>query len=106
YEMKKSNPGKRVLILEKEANVAVHQSGHNSGVIHSGIYYKPGSLKAKNCLEGYRKLLSFADEHNIKHEICGKLIVATNWREEAMLHKIHERGIQNGLSGVKVLKSE
>src|SRR6185369_9929942 len=72
----RSFPHLRLLLVEKEASVARHQSGHNSGVIHSGIYYKPGSLKAKLCVEGARAMVEFCREHNIKHKICGKVIVA------------------------------
>ena len=71
-------PQLRLLLVEKEDGVARHQSGHNSGVIHSGVYYKPGSLKAKLCVEGAAAMVEFCREHNLKHEICGKVIVATS----------------------------
>lgn len=106
YHILKKFPGRRVLVLEKENAVAVHQSGHNSGVIHSGIYYKPGSLKAKNCLEGYDSLISFAEEHNIRYEICGKIIVATSREEVPLLDEIYKRGTQNGLENLQYLSRE
>ncbi len=71
----------KVIVLEKESSVARHQTGHNSGVIHSGLYYKPGSLKARNCLDGYAKLLQFCNENEIAHEVCGKIVVATSQSE-------------------------
>src|SRR5262245_3215184 len=67
----------KIAVLEKEDHVAAHQTGHNSGVIHSGLYYKPGSYKAKNCVDGRRELVQFAKTHHIKHDICGKIVVAT-----------------------------
>ncbi|MCY7330580.1 MAG: L-2-hydroxyglutarate oxidase, partial [Saprospiraceae bacterium] len=93
-------PGLQVTILEKENQVAQHQTGHNSGVIHSGIYYKPGSLKAINCKKGYDMLLAFCQEHGVPYDICGKVIVATQQKELASLENIYQRGIQNGLTGI------
>ena len=75
-------PDTKLLLLEKEKELSAHQTGNNSGVIHSGIYYKPGSLKATNCRKGYKELLNFCDNENIKYELCGKVIVATNEKEE------------------------
>lgn len=103
YTLQKTYPDKKVLILEKEDQVAVHQSGHNSGVIHSGIYYAPGSLKAQNCISGYGQLVEFAERHAIPFDICGKIIVAVDQKEIAALSKIHDRGKANGLKGLKVL---
>ena len=101
------NHSLKVLILEKENSVAKHQTGNNSGVIHSGIYYKPGSLKAQNCITGYKMLIDFCNANNIKYDICGKVIVATNTNELQGLENIFNRGIQNGLTGLKKLsKSE
>ncbi len=97
------NPDLKITFIEKEKKEAAHQTGHNSGVIHSGIYYKPGSLKATNCRRGYKMLLDFCDEHNIKYEICGKVIVATDEREKEYLNVLYERGIQNGLEGIKII---
>jgi len=92
------NPGARLAVLEKEDAWARHQTGRNSGVIHSGIYYKPGSLKAKLCREGNRRLVAFCQQHGIKFEICGKVIVATQHSELPLLENLFERGIANGLS--------
>ncbi len=102
----KANPKLKVAVLEKEIEVAKHQTGNNSGVIHSGIYYKPGSLKAKNCIEGYKQLITFCNEENINHEICGKIIVATNETELPTLKMIYDRGAQNGLQNLKIISGE
>lgn len=96
-------PGLRVLIIEKENELARHQTGNNSGVIHSGLYYKPGSLKARNCIEGYRLLVAFCRENGIPYELCGKLVVATEERELPLLHTLFQRGAQNGLTGFRML---
>lgn len=96
-------PALTIAVLEKESAIARHQSGNNSGVIHSGIYYKPGSMKARNCVEGRKKLIDFCDVHKIKYELCGKIIVATNGKELPRLYKLFEQGIANGLEGVKKL---
>ncbi len=96
-------PGTRLLLIEKESRLAAHQSGNNSGVIHSGIYYKPGSQKARNCRAGYQQLLDFCRRHGIAHEICGKLIVATDARELPGLEEIFRRGSANGLQGLRRL---
>ena len=106
YHLKLKHPSRRVLVLEKEAHVAAHQSGHNSGVIHSGIYYKPGSLKAKNCIEGYHSLIEFARKYDIPHDISGKVIVASSDAEIPALDMIHQRGVDNGLRGLKKLTRE
>jgi L-2-hydroxyglutarate oxidase len=105
-KLSQANPYIKVAILEKEAEVAKHQSGNNSGVIHSGIYYKPGSLKAKNCASGRRALIDFCDEHKIKYELCGKIIIAKNLSELPELEKIYLRGLANGLGGIKKLSRE
>lgn len=102
-KVKQANPALKLLILEKEKDIALHQTGHNSGVIHSGLYYKPGSLKAKNCIEGYEKLIQFCDEENIPYELCGKIVVATDEKELPLLDNLYERGTQNGLKGLKRL---
>ncbi len=99
-------PRARLSILDKEPKIAAHQTGHNSGVIHSGIYYKPGSLKAKLCVEGARLMKAFCTEHGIHWEPCGKLIVATDDDELPRLQSIYERGQANGLSGLKILEAE
>jgi len=100
-----SKPGLKLAILEKEEGVARHQTGHNSGVIHSGIYYKPGSLKAQNCRRGYQQLIEFCDRENIKYELCGKLIVATRQEELPILDNIYTRGLENGLEKIKKISS-
>jgi L-2-hydroxyglutarate oxidase len=97
------NPSIKLLILEKEEAAAKHQTGNNSGVIHSGIYYKPGSLKAANCLNGYKMLLDFCNKHQVKYEICGKVIVASSDKEIPYMNNIFDRGLQNGLNGLKIL---
>lgn len=106
YQLKIKNPKLEIAILEKEDDVAKHQSGNNSGVIHSGIYYKPGSLKAKNCIEGYKSIIDFAEKHNISYDLCGKIIVAKNEKELPLLDNIYNRGIENGLQNLKYLSRE
>ena len=101
-----AHPRLRLLLLEKEERIATHQTGHNSGVIHSGIYYKPGSLKARTCVEGARRMKQFCDTHGIKWEGCGKVIVATDQAELPRLQTIYERGQANGLAGLKMLSAE
>jgi (S)-2-hydroxyglutarate dehydrogenase len=99
-------PRLRVVVLEKEAGVARHQTGHNSGVIHSGVYYKAGSLKARLCVAGAREMVEFCSRHGIPHEVCGKLIVATNAEEAARLDDLLARGVANGLDGLRLLGRE
>ncbi|HXP17600.1 MAG TPA: L-2-hydroxyglutarate oxidase [Terriglobales bacterium] len=99
-------PKLKLLLVEKEANVARHQSGHNSGVIHSGVYYKPGSLKAKLCVEGAAAMVEFCREHNLPNQICGKVIVATSEDEIPRLKGLLERGQANGIAGLRLLQGE
>lgn len=99
-------PGTQVVVLEKEPEVATHQSGRNSGVIHSGVYYTPGSAKARTCVEGRRLLLAFADAHDIPHERCGKVVVAVDDAERPALHAIAERGRANGVRAALVDAAE
>lgn len=106
YQMLKKQPGLRLAIIEKEMAVAAHQTGHNSGVIHSGLYYKPGSLKAKNCILGYEMLIAFCDEHQIPYDLCGKLVVASNAAEVPELEKLYQRGLENGLTKIKRISQE
>ncbi|MDN3606529.1 L-2-hydroxyglutarate oxidase [Kaistella yonginensis] len=106
YHYQLKNPQAKVLVLEKETTVAQHQSGHNSGVIHSGIYYKPGSLKAKNCIEGYTSIIEFAEKYGIQYDLCGKIIVATNEKELPLLDTIYNRGLENGLQNLQYLSRE
>ncbi len=96
-------PGTHVIVLEKEAQVAAHQTGHNSGVIHSGIYYRTGSLKAKNCVAGAASMKRFCGEQGITYEECGKLVVATSAEEVPRLEQLHQRGIANGVPGLRML---
>src|SRR3972149_4560872 len=93
-------PRARLVLLDKEPKIAAHQTGHNSGVIHSGIYYKPGSLKARLTVEGARLMKAFCTGHGIHWEPCGKLIVATDDRELDRLQSLHERGQATGRSGL------
>lgn len=97
---------RNVIVLEAESKLAAHQTGNNSGVIHSGLYYKPGSLKAKNCVEGRELMYKFCEQHKIKYERCGKLVVAIRQEEIPQLQMLEERGKANGLTGIKRLTSE
>jgi L-2-hydroxyglutarate oxidase len=106
YKINIKYPTKKILVLEKEAQVAAHQTGHNSGVIHSGLYYKPGSYKAKNCVDGRRELVAFAKEHNIKHDICGKIVVATEQSELAHMNKVFNNGLSNGVEGIEKIDAK
>jgi L-2-hydroxyglutarate oxidase len=106
YKLQHRYPGFRILLLEKEKALADHQTGNNSGVIHSGIYYKPGSYKARNCVEGRRELVAFAKQHGVKHDICGKLIVATDAEELPRLEKIHSHGLANGIEDMRRVGAE
>ena len=99
-------PGLRVAVLEKESELATHQTGHNSGVIHSGIYYRPGSHKANFCVAGVQKLIDFCDENEIEYERCGKVIVATDESELGRLDNLYERGVANGVEGLEVIGPE
>lgn len=97
YQLTRLHPGKKIVVLEKEKTLAAHQTGHNSGVLHSGIYYKPGSLKAINCREGKLAMEQFCSEHGIDYDICGKVIIATEEKELPALDMIYERGQANGV---------
>jgi L-2-hydroxyglutarate oxidase len=101
YKLGINFPNSSILVLEKEARVAAHQTGKNSGVIHSGIYYKPGSYKAENCKEGRRQLVNFCQKHHVAIDICGKVIVATDEDELPRLDKIYNRGLKNGIEGIR-----
>lgn len=101
-----AHPGARLLIIEKESQVAQHQTGHNSGVIHSGLYYRPGSVKAATCVAGRKALLSFCDRNGVPYEICGKTVVATSQDEVPRLDELHRRGVANGLQGIEALGPE
>jgi len=105
-EITRRLPHLRLLLLEKEKHVGQHQSGHNSGVIHSGIYYKPGSLKARLCVGGAVAMQEFCREHGVPYEVCGKVIVATHRAEFPRLEELHRRADANGLSGVRAIGPE
>ena len=106
YKMQKRFPGKEMLLIDKMPVLASHQTGHNSGVIHSGLYYKPGSLKAENCVKGRHELVSFAKEYNVPHDVCGKVVVAANSSEMGSLNKIHALGIENKIEGIELINSD
>ena len=106
YRLQSMQPGCRVSLLEKEAEVGQHQSGHNSGVLHCGLYYKPGSIKAVLAVRGIRQMVEFCEEVGIKHEVCGKLVVACNEEELGRLRNLEVRGRQNGLEGIEYLERE
>ena len=99
-------PQMRVLVVDKEERVAAHQTGHNSGVIHSGIYYKTGSLKARNCVAGAASMKRFCQEQGIRFEECGKLVVATSAEEVPRLEQLQQRGAANGVAGLRMLQRE
>ena len=105
-EITRRFPHLRLLLLEKEDRVARHQSGHNSGVIHSGVYYKPGSMKARLCVSGAAAMIEFCREHEVAHEVCGKVIVATDTDELPRLEELHRRGEANGLVGLRMIGPE
>ncbi len=105
-QLVRKNPDLKVIVLDKENEVASHQTGHNSGVIHSGLYYKPSSLKARLCVEGSAAMIQFCEEHAIPYDICGKIIVATEEREIPNLNELLRRGRANGVSGLRELNAE
>ncbi|MBU6409002.1 MAG: L-2-hydroxyglutarate oxidase [Verrucomicrobia bacterium] len=103
FRLLEARPGLKVLLLEKEARLAAHQTGHNSGVLHSGLYYKPGSEKARLSVTGLQQMLEFCRRHGIAHDPCGKIVVATHEEELPRLEKLWERGNANGLAGLRKL---
>lgn len=105
-KIKEKSPQKKLLLIDKEDDVAAHQTGHNSGVIHSGLYYKPGSLKATNCINGYNMLVDFCEQHDVPFELCGKVVVATSKEEIPILNGLFTRGLANGLEGLKMLDKD
>ncbi len=100
YKLARQIPGSKITVLEKETAVGQHQTGRNSGVLHAGLYYKPGSLKARLAVSGIREMVEFCQENSIPHEICGKLVVAVDESEMGRLENLYERGTQNGLQGL------
>lgn len=105
YKVQKQNPTLLIALFEKEDILADHQTGHNSGVLHSGLYYKPGSLKAKNCIEGRKELVEFAKEHAIAHDVCGKVVVATQESELANMERVYQTGLENKIEGLKKISA-
>ena len=106
FKMQSNFSNLNIVVFEKEKELAFHQTGRNSGVIHSGLYYKNGSLKAKNCVEGRKQLVDFSKKNNIDFDICGKIVVAVNENESKRLYELKKNGEQNGLKGLKILNSE
>jgi L-2-hydroxyglutarate oxidase LhgO len=106
FKLQKKYPHLSIAVLEKEEELAFHQTGRNSGVIHSGLYYRPGSFRATNCVNGRKQLVAFAEKHQIDHEVCGKIVVATREDELVRLNKIRENGLKNGLKGIEIIDSE
>ena len=103
YQLQNLFPNIRICVIDKENGVAAHQTGNNSGVIHSGLYYKPGSYKAKNSVEGRRMLVKFCQEHDVIHDVCGKLVVAPDKSEFERLEEIYQRGIANGIEDMRMV---
>ena len=103
HRLLESNPALKIALFEKEKMVSMHQTGNNSGVIHSGLYYKPGSLKAKNCIEGYHQLIDYCQKEEIPFELTGKIVVASTQDQRVQLENLFQRGQQNGLDGLKKL---
>ena len=103
YRLLEARPQLKLLLLEKESRLAAHQTGNNSGVLHSGLYYKPGSEKAKCAVQGLQQMLAFCRDHGIAHEQCGKIVVATEESELPRLENLWERGQANGLQGLRKL---
>ena len=106
YKLQLSFPSLNIIVLEKEKELSFHQTGRNSGVIHSGLYYTPGSLRAKNCVDGRKQLVDFAKKHSVKHDICGKIVLATTKEEEEKLSDLKKRGEKNGLIGLEIIGSD
>lgn len=106
YQLQKRFPQYKIVLIEKEKILADHQTGHNSGVLHSGLYYKPGSLKARNCIQGREEIVAFSKEHGIPHDVCGKVVAAASEEELPFMNKIFEIGKENQLSGIEIITSE
>ncbi len=106
WKIKSQAPQTNLVVIDKEDGPARHQTGHNSGVIHSGLYYKPGSLKAQNCIGGYHQLIAFCEEEGIPYDLCGKIVVATQEHELPLLDNLYNRGVANGLEGIKYMVPE
>lgn len=106
YKIQLKYPSLKILLIEKENQLAAHQTGNNSGVIHSGLYYKPGSYKAKTCVDGRKQLVAFAKQHHIKHDVCGKVVVAVEENESPFMDKIFENGLANDTEGIEKITAD
>ena len=106
YQLLRQNPARKLALLEKEGSLSTHQTGNNSGVIHSGLYYKPGSLKAVNCIRGYSLLIDFCREQSVPYDLCGKIVVATEKEQLPLLENLFMRGQQNGLTNLRKLNAK
>jgi L-2-hydroxyglutarate oxidase len=106
YKLQMKYPDLKIALFEKEALLADHQTGHNSGVIHSGLYYKPGSLKARNCIQGRHELVAFAKEYGIDHDVCGKVVVATDTSEIPNMERIFKTGLENKIEGIEMINAD
>ena len=106
YKLQLRNPDLKIVLVEKEPKLANHQTGHNSGVIHSGLYYKPGSLKAKNCVQGRHELVAFSKEYGVNHDVCGKVVVATKESELPFMDKIFANGEANNTEGIEKITGD
>jgi L-2-hydroxyglutarate oxidase len=106
YKLQMKYPDLKIALFEKEALLADHQTGHNSGVIHSGLYYKPGSLKARNCIQGRHELVAFAKEYGIDHDVCGKVVVATDASEIPNMERIFKTGLENKIEGIEMINAD
>ncbi|MDA0973599.1 MAG: FAD-dependent oxidoreductase, partial [Bacteroidetes bacterium] len=105
YKLQDRYPNLSIVLIEKESKLAAHQTGHNSGVIHSGLYYKPGSLKARNCVQGRKELVQFCKTYGVAHDVCGKVVVATDPKELPFMDKIFGIGQENGIEGLERIDS-
>ena len=105
YQVLKKKPDLKLALIEKENRLCKHQTGNNSGVIHSGLYYKPGSLKAQNCTRGYNMLLEFCERESLPYQLCGKVVVATDDSQKPMLEDLYRRGLENGLSKIEKINA-
>ena len=106
YKIQVKHPNLKILLVEKEQHLADHQTGNNSGVIHSGLYYKPGSYKAKNCVDGRKQLVKFAQDHKIKHDVCGKVVVAVEENEIPFMNQIFQNGLANSTEGIEKISAD
>ena len=106
YKLQMKYPNLKIALFEKEALLADHQTGHNSGVIHSGLYYKPGSLKARNCIQGRHELVAFAKEYGIDYDVCGKVVVATDASEIPNMERIFKTGLENKIEGIEMINAD